>query len=143
MAIGVRANQDETYTALPDMGPPVTFTDPARLRAFVETYQALSAAYPGVPFTLADDAAMLTWGGPQPAPDPVATRVAYVASLDQQARDVVALRQQIVQAAQSAVGVAIGQLSIAQRNALIVLLLWKAGALNRDGTVKDLGEWVQ
>lgn len=53
------------------------------------------------------------------------------------------LRQQIIQSAQSAVGIALGALTAQQRNSLIALLLWKAGALNRDGTVKALEEWVR
>lgn len=51
-------------------------------------------------------------------------------------------RDAIIAAAQSAVGEAVGSLNANQREALLALLLWKAGALNSDGTVKGLEEWV-
>lgn len=53
------------------------------------------------------------------------------------------LREQIKTVAQSAVGVAYDQLTAAQVRALVAILLWKQGALNNDGTVKPLGQWVK
>lgn len=53
------------------------------------------------------------------------------------------LRQKVLATAQSAVGVALDQLTTAQRNALIALLLYDAGALDNDGKVRPLGKWVR
>ncbi len=72
---------------------------------------------------------------------------ADVAALD--ARDVAqkneanALRQQVISTAQSAVGVSITALTAAQVRALVAILLWKAGAIKADGTVRPLAEWVK
>jgi hypothetical protein len=53
------------------------------------------------------------------------------------------LRTQILQAAQSAVGVRLNDLTAAQRNGLIALLLWKEGGVKNDGTIAPLGEWLR
>jgi hypothetical protein len=53
------------------------------------------------------------------------------------------LRTQILQAAQSAVGVRLSDLTAAQRNSLIALLLWKEGGVKNDGTIAPLGEWLR
>lgn len=57
-------------------------------------------------------------------------------------RDRDTTRALVVQAASSAAGVNIAALTAGQRNALVALLLWKAGGLNPDGTVKALAEWL-
>jgi len=49
----------------------------------------------------------------------------------------------IKQAAQSAVGVQLSDLSPAQRNALLALLLALAGGVHKDGTVAPLDEWAR
>lgn len=54
-----------------------------------------------------------------------------------------ALRQQLVTLAQSAVGVALDQLTAAQRNALIACLLFRAGGVTNDMKVKPLSEWLR
>jgi hypothetical protein len=51
------------------------------------------------------------------------------------------LRNQIVSLAQSAVGVSIDALTANQRNALIAIMLYKAGALTNTGLVKPLNQW--
>jgi hypothetical protein len=117
-----------------------TFVDPAAMRRFVETYQALSSAFPGVVFTLADDATILTWPGPPP--DPVAIRAAYLAAQDQQIADAAALRQRVLTVAQSAVGQSIDTLTAAQVRALVAVLLYKNGALDKNGVVQPLGQWT-
>lgn len=45
-------------------------------------------------------------------------------------------------AAQSSVGAAFDSLTPVQVRALLALLLYRAGALNDDGTVRPLGEWL-
>lgn len=52
------------------------------------------------------------------------------------------LRQQIVTLAQSAVGVSLDALTAAQRNALIAVLLWQAGGVTPQMTVRALGQWA-
>jgi len=53
------------------------------------------------------------------------------------------LRETVKTTAQSAVGVAYDALTAGQVRALFAILLWREGALNNDGTVKPLGEWVR
>jgi hypothetical protein len=53
------------------------------------------------------------------------------------------LRTQILQAAQSAVGVRLNDLTAAQRNSLIALVLWKEGGVKNDATIAPLGEWLR
>lgn len=45
--------------------------------------------------------------------------------------------------AQSAVGVAYGDLTAGQVKALLACLLFRVGAFNADGTVRPLSEWVK
>ena len=60
-----------------------------------------------------------------------------------QKADAATLRQGILSAAQAAVGVPYLGVTNAMLKALLWVLLWKAGALNKDLTVKPLGEWVR
>jgi len=69
--------------------------------------------------------------------------VVALAQAEQQARqDTAQLRQQVLNLANSAVGVAVNALTAAQVRALVALLLLKAGALNTDGTVRPLTDWI-
>lgn len=57
--------------------------------------------------------------------------------------DAATLRQTILTNAQSAVGKTLDTLTIAERNALIALLLYKAGGVNpRTGVVQPLNTWL-
>lgn len=71
-----------------------------------------------------------------------AERAASEAANAQNDTDAATLRNKVVPIIQSAVGVSIDNLTAAQRNGLIVALLWNAGALNPDGTIKPLGQWI-
>lgn len=87
------------------------------------------------------------WPPPLPA-EPTAEQIAAAiaareAARQQAAQDALALRQRVIMLAQSAVGVQIDALTAAQVRALIALLLWQAGAIDRAGMVKPLGEWVR
>ena len=53
------------------------------------------------------------------------------------------LREAIKTLAQSAVGVALNDLTAGQRNALIAILLWKSGAVDSDLKIRPLGQWVR
>ena len=68
---------------------------------------------------------------------------ARLAALEQERLDALALRQQILTVAQSAVGVAFDQLLAGQVRALFAIVLRKEGALDKDGKVRALGEWVK
>ena len=143
MAISARNEQDGRITVIPDEGPSYTYTDGARARAFIETYQVLGAAFPGVAFILADDASILTWPGPNPRPDPVAMRAAYLAAQEQQAQDARTLRTRVLNLAQSAVGVQLDQLTAPQLRSLVALLLYREGALDGTGAVRPLADWAR
>ena len=79
-----------------------------------------------------------------PTPEESAAAIAQREAAQQQASaDAAALRQQIITLAQSAVGVRLADLTVGQRNALIAVLLWKEGALDRTGTVRPLAEWMK
>lgn len=58
-------------------------------------------------------------------------------------RDASALKSRVVTLAQSAVGVRVDELAAGQVRALLVILLWQASALNRDGVVRPLEEWAR
>lgn len=52
--------------------------------------------------------------------------------------------QQLIGMAQTAVGVTLGNLTVAQRSALTACLLYLAGGLDvKTGTVKPLGQWLR
>ena len=72
-----------------------------------------------------------------PAAQPVIDAHVPTAILDAQQ-----LRQQIVNQAQSAAGVSLDALTATQRNALVAVLLWKAGGVTPQMTVRALGQWA-
>lgn len=72
----------------------------------------------------------------------LAAITAYDAAQATQAAEATALRQQVVSLAQSAVGQSIAGLTAAQVRALLALLLFNAGAITAQGTVKPLSDWV-
>lgn len=95
----------------------------------------------GVRSMLASD-----WPPPLPS-DPTAPEIAAAIAArqaaEQQARaDAIALRSQIVTTAQSAVGISLTALTAPQVRSLLALLLWKAGGVKPDGTVRPLVEWL-
>lgn len=67
---------------------------------------------------------------------------AYDAAQAQAESEAAALRIKVRTVAQSAVGVLITDLTAAQVRALLAVLLWKAGALDKDGKVRALNDWV-
>lgn len=73
---------------------------------------------------------------------PEADAPALIAAIAQAAADAAALRTRILNLAQSAVGVSIDLLTAGQRNALIACLLYENGAIDKDGVVKPLGQWL-
>lgn len=85
------------------------------------------------------------WPPPLPTDPTQAESDAAIAAREaakQQAEsDAAALRQKIVTLAQSAVGLSVDTLTAAQTRALVAVLLWQAGALTRNGTVRPLAEW--
>ncbi len=85
------------------------------------------------------------WNLPDPQPSAAqlqAASDAYDAQQAQQASDAAALRTLVRNTAQSAVGVALTSLTAAQVRALLAVLLWKNGALDKSGTVRPLDEWA-
>jgi len=54
-----------------------------------------------------------------------------------------AFRQQIVDIAQSAVGIALNDLTAVQIKALIAVMLYRMGGVSGDMEVKPLNEWVR
>lgn len=140
MPISVRQDGNGPYIV--DDGAALhTYTDPAAMRLFVETHHAISADYPGVLFTLADDATVLEWHRPGPRPDFAQVRVDYLAIQDRQGADASALRTRVRTLAQSAVGSSIDMLTAGQIKALVVFLLHKQGAIDSAGAVRPLNEW--
>jgi len=87
------------------------------------------------------------WPPPLPAdPTPEQSQAAIQArttAAQQAEQDAAALRQRVLTVAQSAVGIAFDQLTAAQLRALFGVLLHKEGALDKDGKVRPLGEWVR
>lgn len=119
-----------------------SYTDPAALRRFVATHDALVATYPLVAFTLDDDARVLTWSGPDAQPQDVAAVVAtHQAALSQREQAINALRARVRALAQSAVGIQIDQLTAPQTRALVAVLLHKQGAIDTTGAIRPLADW--
>ena len=91
---------------------------------------------------------MLAADWPPPLPtDPtqaeIDAAIAARAAARQQAKlDAAALQQKIVTVAQSAVGQSIDTLTAAQVRALVAVLLYRAGALDKTGVVQPLRTWV-
>lgn len=82
--------------------------------------------------------------GPQPTPEQLAAaEAAYDAAQAQAQQEATTLRNTVISTAQSAVGVTFPNLTAAQRNALMVVLFWKAGALDKDGKIRPLAEWAK
>lgn len=54
-----------------------------------------------------------------------------------------AARARVVQVAQGTVGVHLDRLTATQVRALLAVLLWEAGALNGDGTVRSPAQWIR
>lgn len=67
---------------------------------------------------------------------------AYDAAKAQADADAAELRTRVRTTAQSAVGVIITDLTAGQVRALLAVLLWKAGALDKDGKIRPLSEWA-
>ena len=89
---------------------------------------------------------MLYWDAPRVRSCLLADWPAAQAELAQKAQakqDAAALRQRVVNVAQSAAGVSVDQLTAPQVRSLVALLLWKAGALDNEEKVKPIGEWVR
>lgn len=78
---------------------------------------------------------------PTPAEIAAAVQTLKAAAAAAQA-DSAALRQRVIQAATSAVGVQVDQLTAGQVRALIALLLWKQGAIDKAGAVLPLAGWL-
>lgn len=80
-------------------------------------------------------------------PEEIAARDAERATAEaedtQKTNDDNALRNVIIPLAQSAVGIRLDQLTAAQVRALFAITLWRQGALNPDGTVRPLNQWVK
>ncbi len=67
---------------------------------------------------------------------------AYDLAQAQAASEAEALRTQVRTVAQSAVGIVITNLTAAQVRALLAVLLWKGGALDKDGKIRPLTDWA-
>lgn len=67
---------------------------------------------------------------------------AYVASEAAKQEAAETLKQLIRTTAQGAVGKRLDTLTAAEQRALLAVLLWQAGGVSNDGTVKALSAWV-
>ncbi len=84
--------------------------------------------------------------GPLPT-DPTQADIDAAVAAQEAARvqalaDAAQIRQQVLNLAQSAVGIAINALTAVQVRALFAIVLWQEGALNKDGTVRPLADWI-
>jgi hypothetical protein len=74
---------------------------------------------------------------------PEADAPALIAALEAERTAALALRKDVVQTAQSAVGVRFDALTNVQLRALLAILLHKEGALDNAGNVRPLAEWLR
>lgn len=78
-----------------------------------------------------------------PTPADVANAIAARAAAKQQsAVDAATLRTRVLTPAQSSVGVQVDALTAAQIRALVALLLYKQGAIDKSGAVLPLAGWL-
>lgn len=115
-------------------------------------YDALKRLAPGVAFTLTQDGThdnvpyISAW--PEDVPMPTQAEIdAMLLTLEQERQaaqtEAQQLRQRVVNLAQSAVGIAVNDLTAPQVRALLALLLRKEGALDKTGTIRPLQDWVR
>lgn len=134
----------------PEKHAAVEFDHLPRVASYLTTYDDGSEAttqqvlyWDGLVRSVAAD----DWAGPLPAdPTPEESAAARQQIKQDEAQadaDADALRQRILATAQGAVGVAYDQLTAAQLRALFGILLAKAGALDKNGVVRPLNEWVK
>lgn len=83
-----------------------------------------------------------TWEDETAIPTEAELQAAYDAWLAEQDADTT-LRSQIITTAQSAVGVSITALTAVQVRSLFAIVLHQQGAINPDGTIKPLNQWVK
>lgn len=134
----------DNVTTLDDGVATHTFTDPEALRLFIHTWRGLRAQYPAVEFSLDSGGAILTWVGAatQPTPAQIATRVAAIRSAEtQEGAEGEVLRGRVRTLAQSAVGIQVDALTAPQVRALLIVLLYKRGAIDRTGAIRPFAEW--
>lgn len=84
---------------------------------------------------------ILEWYGPGEKPTPEQLEAAWQEVLAQEAKDKTAA-EKIVASAKAAEGKNINALSATERNALVGLLLIRAGAVDQDGKMRSVREWA-
>ena len=109
---------------------------------------AIEEARPGARYRLnksvPPDQAIIEWRGPGDEPTQKELESALQIYSEQEAAEQAAsdqLKANIVTTARSAVGVILNDLSQAQTRALLAVILWKAGGVAPDMTVKPLKDW--
>lgn len=114
---------------------------PRQATADDESRHVLFLENGGLRSTLASD-----WPPPLPSDPTAAQSAAAIAALDaaaaQSKADATLLRTRVLTLAQSAVGVQIDQLTAPQIRALVALLLFKQGAIDKSGAVLPLAGWL-
>lgn len=114
-------------------------------------YAAIQRLHPTIPFELVQDGSrnnepyIAVWGSdtvPEPTPEEIAASLAALEAEEASERQAAQqLRENVRALALSAVGVRYDQLTTAQRNALLVAVLWRMGMLDRGGRVRAFEEW--
>lgn len=123
-----------------------TYTRPHRLE---QLHDELVAA--GLAVTTVEGDETTVWVSvPDTVPEPaVATVIAAHDPESDTRREALAertneqIRQAVRTAAQGAAGKRLADLTTAERNALIAVLLWREGALSPTLTIRDLALWAQ
>jgi hypothetical protein len=90
--------------------------------------------------------AILEWRGPGKEPTHAELQAAWAAIAQEEQATASAdttLRNSVLATAQGAVGKALASLTAGERNALVAILLWQAGAIKADGTIRPLAEWAR
>lgn len=114
-----------------------------------ELAHALAFLAPGAGAELiadGDAVYLVRWDSATPIPTAQQLRDAVVAgqaAREQAVQDASALRQRVMTLAQTAVGIRVNDLTAGQVRALLALLLWRTGALDREGNVRALDQWTR
>jgi hypothetical protein len=84
---------------------------------------------------------ILEWYGPGPKPTPEQLEAAWQIVLAERA-EAKTVRDAVMETAKGAVGKGLGALTAGERNALLAVVLFRLGAVDRSGKIRPIREWA-
>jgi hypothetical protein len=84
---------------------------------------------------------IIEWYGPGPKPTPEQLEAAWQIVLAERAEEK-AVQDAVIDTAQGAAGKTLGSLTAGERNALLAVVLFRLGAVDRSGKVRPIRQWA-